>query len=54
MPNTPNFLVAIRCMTYQHVNYIADALDGFSMQQTSFPFVAIVVDDASTELLNVC
>lgn len=42
-------LVAIRCMTYNHEKYIEDALKGFVMQETNFPFVAIVVDDASTD-----
>ena len=42
-------LVAIRCMTYNHAPYIEDAMRGFCMQQTSFPFVAIIVDDASTD-----
>ena len=42
-------LVAIRCITYNHEPYIRDALEGFVMQQTNFPFVAIVHDDASTD-----
>ena len=45
----PDFKVAILCMTYQHASFIKDALDGFCMQQTSFPFIAAVVDDASTD-----
>lgn len=44
-----NFLVSIRCTTYNQSSYINDALDGFVMQQTSFPFLALVVDDASTD-----
>ena len=36
-------------MTYNHVLYIEDALEGFTKQDTSFPFVAVVVDDASTD-----
>lgn len=47
MSQTP--LVAIRCITYNHEAYIRDALEGFVMQQTNFPFVAIVHDDASTD-----
>ena len=43
------FFVAIRCMTFQHANYIKDTLDGFCRQKTLFPFVALVVDDASTD-----
>lgn len=42
-------LVAIRCITYNHEHYISDALDGFVMQKTNFPFVAIIHDDASTD-----
>lgn len=42
-------LVAIRCITYNHEPYIRDALEGFVMQKTNFPFVAIVHDDASTD-----
>ena len=45
----PKFKVAILCMTYQHAAYIQDALDGFCMQETDFPFIAAVVDDASTD-----
>lgn len=44
-----NPLVAIQCMTYNHAPYIEDAMNGFCMQQTGFPFVAIIVDDASTD-----
>ncbi len=42
-------LVAIQCITYNHEPYIRDALEGFVMQKTDFPFVAIVHDDASTD-----
>lgn len=42
-------LVAIHCMTYNHESYLREALEGFLMQQTEFPFVAIVHDDASTD-----
>ena len=44
-----NFLVGIDCITYNHRNYIVDAMNGFTMQQTNFPFVAVIVDDASTD-----
>lgn len=44
-----NVKVLIRCMTYNHRDYIAQALEGFVMQQTTFNFVAIVHDDASTD-----
>ena len=42
-------LVAIRCITYNHEKYIKEALEGFVIQKTDFPFVAIVHDDASTD-----
>lgn len=41
--------VVINCATYNQENYIRDALEGFIMQKTDFPFVAIVHDDASTD-----
>ena len=47
--DTDNPLVSIRCVTYNHEPYIAQALDGFLMQKTSFPFEVIVHDDASTD-----
>ena len=44
--------VAIKCLVYNHEPYLRDCLEGFVMQQTNFPFVAIVHDDAlRTELL---
>lgn len=42
-------LVSVRCITYNHEPYIAQALDGFLMQKTNFPFEVIVHDDASTD-----
>ena len=42
-------MVATQCMTYNHAPYIEDALRGFAMQETTFPVVYIVVDDASTD-----
>ena len=42
-------LVTVSCMTYNHEPYITDALNGFAMQQTSFPFVCTIIDDASTD-----
>lgn len=44
-----DYKVLVRCYTYNHSKYIEDALNGFAMQQTSFPFVCLVVDDASTD-----
>ena len=41
--------VSIRCITYNHAPYIAQALDSFLEQETTFPFEIIVHDDASTD-----
>ncbi|MBD5584685.1 MAG: glycosyltransferase family 2 protein [Clostridia bacterium] len=42
-------LVVIRCCTYNHEHYIREALEGFIKQETTFRFVAIIHDDASTD-----
>ena len=42
-------LVAIHCLVYNHEPYLRDCFEGFVIQQTNFPFVAIVHDDASTD-----
>lgn len=47
MKGTP--LVSIRCTVYNHEPFLRQCLDGFVMQQTTFPFEAIVHDDASTD-----
>lgn len=44
-----NFKVCVRCSTYNQSPYIKDALDGFCMQKTTFPFVCTIIDDASTD-----
>lgn len=44
-----NWKVCVSCMTYNHAPYILDALNGFCMQETDFPFVCTIVDDASTD-----
>lgn len=44
-----SFKVYVSCMTYNQSAYIKDALDGFCMQQTSFPYVCGIIDDASTD-----
>ena len=41
--------VTIICATYNHEDYIADALDGFLMQKVDFEYEIIVHDDASTD-----
>lgn len=42
-------LVSICCLAYNQEKFIRQALDGFVMQETPFPFEAIVHDDASTD-----
>ena len=42
-------LASIRCLTYNHEQYIRQCLDGFVMQKTNFPFEIIIHDDASTD-----
>lgn len=42
-------LVVIRCIAYNHEKYIRSALDGFLIQKTNFPFIAIIHDDFSTD-----
>ena len=41
--------VCIHCMTFNHAPFIEDAMNGFCMQETDFPFVAIIMDDCSTD-----
>ena len=49
MEANQSFILSIRCITYNHSAFITNALNGFVMQQTSFPFFAVIIDDASTE-----
>lgn len=42
-------LVTVLCMVYNHEPFLRQCLDGFVMQQTTFPFEAVVHDDASTD-----
>lgn len=47
---TPDdYMVYIRCITYNHSKYIKAALEGFALQQTNFPFVCVVIDDCSPD-----
>lgn len=42
-------IVTVWCLAYNQKDFIRDALEGFVMQKTSFPFEVIVHDDASTD-----
>lgn len=41
--------VSVSVMTYNHAKFIRQALDSILMQETNFPFQAVVHDDASTD-----
>lgn len=41
--------VSIICITYNHVRFIRDALEGFINQKTDFKFEILIHDDASTD-----
>ena len=47
--NNINYMICVRCMTFNHAPYIVDAMNGFCMQQTNFPFVCTIFDDSSTD-----
>lgn len=42
-------LVSVMCLAYNHEKYIEDALKGFLIQETDFPFEVLIHDDASTD-----
>lgn len=48
IPNR-EYKVLVRCFTFNQKQYIEDTLNGFAMQKTDFPFVCLVMDDASTD-----
>lgn len=43
------YRVYVRSITYNQAPYIEDCLNGVAMQQTDFPFVHHIIDDASTD-----
>ena len=42
-------IVSICCICYNHESYIKNALDGFVMQKTNFPFNIVISDDCSKD-----
>lgn len=42
-------VVSICCLTYNHILYIRQCLDGFMMQKINFPIEILIYDDASTD-----
>ena len=49
MHNDEKPIVSICCITYNHGKFIADCLNGFLKQKTSFPFEIVVSNDCSTD-----
>ncbi|SDZ73836.1 glycosyltransferase family 2 protein [Bizionia paragorgiae] len=42
-------LLSICCTTFNHEKYVRETIEGFLIQQTSFPIEIIIHDDASTD-----
>jgi glycosyltransferase involved in cell wall biosynthesis len=49
MSNDPVPLVSISCLTYNHENYIQNAIESFFIQKTNFLFEILIHDDASID-----
>ena len=49
IPPKDFFTVYINCKTFNQSRFIQDTLNGFVAQHTTFPFLAIIIDDASTD-----
>lgn len=47
--DSSNILVSVICITYNHEDFITDAIEGFLIQKTNFPIEIIIHDDASTD-----
>jgi len=47
--NSEPILVSITSIAYNQENYIKDAIHGFLIQETNFPFEIIIHDDASSD-----
>ena len=43
------FKVCVECITFNHAPYIEECMNGFTMQQTEFPYVCCIIDDASND-----
>lgn len=49
VPHKGYYKVHVMTYTYNHANYIEDCMQGVGIQQTDFPFVHHIVDDASPD-----
>ena len=49
MDNRYEYLICVKCMTFNQSQFVEDALNGFCMQKTDFPYVCVIVDDSSTD-----
>lgn len=49
LPQIDTHKVVVLSITYNHSKYIEDTFKGIAMQQTEFPFLVCVFDDASTD-----
>ncbi|RQO70220.1 family 2 glycosyl transferase [Pedobacter sp. KBW06] len=49
MSTRPEIMVSVCCITYNHEQYIAGALDSFLMQQTNFEFEILIGEDCSKD-----
>lgn len=45
----PELLVSVCCITYNHEKFLAQAIDSFLMQKTSFEFDVVIGNDCSTD-----
>jgi glycosyltransferase involved in cell wall biosynthesis len=48
-PDETEPVVSVLCITYNHEKFISECLNGFLIQETTFPVEIIVHDDASTD-----
>lgn len=46
---TDDIIVSVKCMVFNHEQYLRQCLEGFVMQKTDFKYEVIIHDDASTD-----
>lgn len=42
-------MVTVLCITYNHIDFVEDAINGFLRQKTNFPFEILIHDDCSDD-----